>query len=200
MNPTPMNISTKEKHRFSDNAEWYEFYGDVCEEIPPDAPLPAGNEVEITGWVDADHAGDRLTRRSHTGILIFVNSAPILWYSKRQATIESSTFGSEMVAMRTALELIKDLRYKLRMMGVPLSGPALMFGDNKSVVNGASIPEAKLNKKHLGICYHAVREASAAGVWKVGFVKGEYNIADSLTKILSGTQKDKQVSKWMYRK
>ena len=69
------------------------------EEVPSDAPTPLGKPVEINAWVDADHAGDRLTRRSHTGILIFVQSAPIFWYSKRQATIESSTFGSEIVAM-----------------------------------------------------------------------------------------------------
>lgn len=122
-----------------------------------------------------------------------------MWYTKRQATIESSTFGSEAVALRTLLGLVKDLRYKLRMMGVPLAGPAIVFGDNKSVVNGASIPEAKLSKKHLGICYHAVREASAAGIWKVGFTKGVDNIANCLTKILSGTQKEKEIGEWMYR-
>ena len=103
------------------------------------------------------------------------------------------------MALRALLGLIKDLRYKLRMMGVPLAGPAIVFGDNKSVVNGASIPEHKLSKKHLGICYHAVREASAAGIWKVGFCKGTNNIANCLTKILSGTQKNKEVDKWMYR-
>ena len=105
----------------------------------------------------------------------------------------------QAVALRTLLGLVKDLRYKLRMLGVPLAGPAVVFGDNKSVVNGASIPEAKLSKKHLGICYHAVREASAAGVWKVGFTKGVDNIANCLTKILSGTQKEKEIGQWMYR-
>ena len=102
--------------------------------------------------------------------------------------------------MRTCLGLVKDLRYKLRMMGVPIAGPAIVFGDNKSVVQGASIPESKLSKKHLGICYHAAREASAAGIWKVGFVKGKFNIANCLTKILSGTAKEKEVNKWMYRR
>ena len=61
------------------------------------------------------------------------------------------------------------------------------------VANGASIPEAKLNKKHLGVCYHAVREASAAKIWQVGFIKGEFNVADCLTMILSGTQLDKHI-------
>ena len=200
MSPKPMRHKELLKSRFNTDAEWYEFYGDVKEEIPLDAPEPLGKTVEMTAWVDADHAGDKLTRRSHTGLIIFLMSAPIFWYSKRQATIESSTFGSEIVAMRTCLEFIKDLRYKLRMMGVPIDGPAAVWCDNKTVVNGASIPEAKLSKKHLGICYHAVREAAAAKIWQVGFVKGEYNIADCLTKILSGTALEKQVNKWMHRR
>ena len=57
-------------------------------------------------FVDADHAGCQVTRRSHTVVLIFVNRAPILWYSKRQNTVESSSFGSEFVAMRIAIEMI----------------------------------------------------------------------------------------------
>ena len=73
-----------------------------------------------------------------------------------------------------------------------------MWCDNKSVANGAAVPEAKLNKKHLGICYHAVREASAAGIWMVGFTHGKHNIADMLTKILSGFKKEGQAGKWMY--
>ena len=56
----------------------------------------------------------------HTGVLIFVNRAPILWYSKRQNTVESSTFGSEFMAMRIAIEIIEGLWYKLRMMRVPI--------------------------------------------------------------------------------
>ena len=200
MSPKPMRHRDLRASSFKTDAEWFEFYGDVKEEIPSDAPRPYGKPVEITAWVDADHAGDKLTRRSHAGIIIFLMSAPIFWYSKRQATIESSTFGSEIVAMRTCLEFIKDLRYKLRMLGVPIDGPAVVWCDNQTVVNGASVPEAKLSKKHLGICYHAVREASAAKIWQVGFVPGKYNIADCLTKILSGTALEKQVQMWMYRR
>ena len=58
------------------------------------------------------------------------------------------------------------------MMGVPILGPAHGWGYNKGVVNSASIPETSITKKHLGICYHAVHEASAQGIWKVGFCKG----------------------------
>jgi hypothetical protein len=66
-------------------------------------------------FVDSDHAGCRLTRWSHTGVLIFVNNALILWHSKRQNMVESSMFGSEFVALWTAVDMIKGLRYKLRM-------------------------------------------------------------------------------------
>jgi hypothetical protein len=74
-------------------------------------PEPKGNSVNITVFVDADHAGDRATRRSFTGILIYVNRAPIIWYSKKQNTVESSTFGSKFVAMRIATEITEGLQY-----------------------------------------------------------------------------------------
>ena len=90
-----MNVEGHYPDRFNDKAEWFEFYGDVKEDIPKNVSRALVKGVEVTAWVDADHIGDKLTRRNHTGLLIFVNSAPILWYSKRQTTIESSTFGSK---------------------------------------------------------------------------------------------------------
>ena len=79
-----------------------------------------GRVVKITSFVDANHAGNIVTRRSHTGIIIFVMNTPIILVSKRQNTVESSTFGSELVALRIAKELIVALRTKLRMFGVPI--------------------------------------------------------------------------------
>jgi hypothetical protein len=86
--------------------DWSEFYPDVKEAIPEDAPEARGKSIVMPCSVDADHAGCRVTQRSHTGIIIFVNRAPIIWYSKRQSTVESSTFGSEFVAMKTAIEMV----------------------------------------------------------------------------------------------
>jgi len=83
-------------------------------------PEPLGEPVQINLFVDAAHATDLIIRRSTTGIVIFINGAPIMRYSKRQNTIEASTFGSEFVALRIATEMNEGLRYKLRMFGVPL--------------------------------------------------------------------------------
>ena len=76
-------------------------------------------------------------------------------------------------------------------MGVPILGLANVWGDNKGIVNSASIPETRITKNYLGICYYAFREASEQGIWKVGFCKGVNNIEDFLTKMLSGTAKEK---------
>jgi hypothetical protein len=139
----------------------------------------------ISCFVDADHAGNLVTRRSHSGIIIFCNRGPIIWYSKRQNTMETSTFGSEFVAARIAVELIESLRYKLRMFGVPLVGPANMFCDNNGVVVNCTIPESTLKKKHNAIAYHKVREAVAQGTIRIAKEDSKSNLADILTKPLS---------------
>ncbi len=103
------------------SGDWTEFYGDVVEEDPPHMPIPLGESVMMSCFIDADHAGNKVTRRSHTGICILVNNAPITVYSKRQNTCESSTHGSELVAMRLARDLISaPLRIKLKCFGVPI--------------------------------------------------------------------------------
>ena len=78
----------------SDKSVWEESYPEAEEAIPRNAPTPRRKPVYVRCYVDADHSGNLLTRRSHTGIIIFVNISPILWYSKRQNTVDSSRFGS----------------------------------------------------------------------------------------------------------
>ena len=174
---------------FNSNADWIPFYGDVEEELPANQPKARGNAVTMSAFVDANHAGNVVTRRSHSGIVIFVQNTPIIWFSKRQNTVEGSTFGSELVAQRICKDLIVALRYKLRMFGIPIDGPANVFCDNRGVVKNLSIPESTLLKKHNAINYHAVREAAAAGILRVGKEDSETNLADLLTKVLSGQRR-----------
>ena len=86
----------------------------------------------------------------------FLQNALTVWYSKRQNTVESTTFGSEFVAMRIAKDMAIALRYMLRMFGIPIDGPADVFCDNQGVVKNMSLPESVLSKKHNAINYHAV--------------------------------------------
>ena len=86
-------------------------------------PAPRGQTVSTHCFVDSDHAANTILRCSQAGLLLFVDRAPVTWFSKRQNTVETSTFGSEFIAMKTAVEHVEALCYKLRMFGIPMEGP-----------------------------------------------------------------------------
>ena len=90
--------------------DWSDFYPDAKEEIPFDAPEPRGKAVQTLKFCDSDHAGDKVTQRSRTGILLYVNRALVNWFSKKQNSVETSTFGSEFMALKTAMEMVIGLR------------------------------------------------------------------------------------------
>jgi hypothetical protein len=162
--------------------DWTDFYGDVQEAIPPDRPEERGRTVQTTAFVDSDYAADMVSRRSRTGVLIFLCSAPIIWHTKKQGSIETSSFGAEFAAMKSGVEQIIGLRYKLRMMGVPLDGPTRILADNMSVIHNVSKPESQLKKKSNSIAYHFCREVIASKAAFVTYEPSETNLADMLTK------------------
>jgi hypothetical protein len=82
-----------DESRFQE-CDWSKYYPGACEAIPPDAPEVRGQSVSMSWFVDVDHAGCCVTRRSHTG---------------RQNTVEASTFGSEFIAAKTAVEMVEGL-------------------------------------------------------------------------------------------
>jgi Reverse transcriptase (RNA-dependent DNA polymerase) len=161
-----------------------EFGLSLKEEVPSNMPQPRGMGFVMRAYVDADHAGDTVTRRSRTGFIVYLNSAPVYWLSKKQTGIETSSFGSEFIAMKQCTEYIRGLRYKLRMMGIPCDGPTFVFGDNQSVLANTAIPESILKKKSQSIAYHFVREGCARDEWRTAYVNTHLNPADLLTKLL----------------
>ena len=104
------------------------------EEIPRNAPQARGQGFITSAKVDASHGCDTVTRRSRSGFFVWVNSALVCWFSKKQTSVESSSFGSEFCAMKLCCEYLRGLRYKLRMMGIPVNGPTYIHGDNQSVL------------------------------------------------------------------
>ena len=149
--------------------DWESLYGDVTEDITSNMPEPRANPVVISMFTDATFAGDLVTRRSQSGSIIFINCAPITWYSKQQNMVEASTFGSELIALRVGCEMNNGLRYKLRMMGVPIEGPTNVYYDNEAVVDNTSLAESTLKKKHVYLCYHKKHECYAKGAVHIGY-------------------------------
>ena len=144
-----------------------------------------------TTFLDANLCHDIVTGRSVTAVLHYLNTTPVDW-SKRQATVETATYGSGFVAARTATEQIIDLRNTLRYLGVPIMTKAHMFGDNKSVIMSATIPQSVLNKRHNMLSYHRVREAIAAKILDFYWCASDQKKSDILSKhwehAKSGTQ------------
>jgi hypothetical protein len=163
--------------------EWEKtVYGDVKEAVDTSAPKPLGKPIIHTTYVDANLMHDAVTGRSVTAVLHFLNQTPIDWYTKKQPTVETATYGSEFMAARTATEQIMDLRATLRYLGVEIIGPTFMFGDNETVVGSGSVPHARLHKRHVLLSFHRVREAIASKAIRFIHIPGIDNPADILSK------------------
>ena len=95
-------------------------YSGVKQEVPHDIPEPEGKHVTTTTYVDANLHYDQVTGMAVTACLHLVNATPSHWHTKRQATVETATFGCELVVARIATDQINDLRYTLMYLGVPV--------------------------------------------------------------------------------
>ena len=124
---------------------------------------------------------------------------PVFWLFKREQTVENSTYGSELIAARIAVDMIIAMRYKLRMLGVPIEERSVLVGDNMSVVLNTTLPSSSLKKKHLACNYHRVREAIAGKIIRFGHIDTNENVADICTKPLTGPDFMSKVSKYMFR-
>ena len=163
--------------------DWmYTVYGQMEEVLPHDMPTPLGKFVTLTHYVDANLYHDLITGRSVTGIIHLANKTPIDWYSKKQATVETATYGSEFIAACICVDQSINLKNTLRYLGVPVCKKAYMFGDNKSVVDSSTIPHAKLHKHHNALSFHRVREAIAGAIIGFYHIDGNKNPADILSK------------------
>jgi hypothetical protein len=168
-------------------ADWKETYPEAKDQIPVDMPTPYGAAAQINFWCDAAFATDHVNRRSHFGIIIFIGNSPAIWKSGQIKSMETSAFSAEFSTLKLACELVVALMYKLRMLGIPIAGPANGFVDNQAVVLNSTNPSSTLKKRHNFIAYHYVRELIAANVIRLAHESGKDNIADILTKGANGT-------------
>ena len=143
-------------------------------ELPPNEPQ--------------EHAGDLVSRSSRTGFIVFLNNAPIHWFSKKQTIIETLSFSSEFLAMKQCCEYIQDLKYKLRMMDISIDEPSL-FGDNQSLLDNTSLPHSTLKKKSSSIVLYFIRGCISKNEWLTTYRNTNLNPSNMLTQSLPGGQK-----------
>eukprot|EP00957_Ditylum_brightwellii_P185015 14089393-Ditylum_brightwellii.AAC.1 len=159
-----------------------EFYHDAVEELDAKLPLPLIDKLEVTVFIDSDHAHDKVTPCLMSGLIILVGRTHVFFMSKCQGVIKTSTYGAEFCAMITVVEEVQAVRYMLRCLGVKVLKASLIVGDNMGVIQNCTIADSFLKKKHVAIAFHKTREAATADI--VNFVKtrSNHNFADLCTK------------------
>jgi len=165
--------------------DWKGLY-DYTEEIDPYLPKPLLKPLSLTTYFDADLAHDTVTRKSMTGISVWVGRTPIIGMCRRQGPIETSTFGSEFNASRNATEEVIAARYMMRSFGIPVDKPTAFLGDNRGMLQNAGIASSVCRKKHHSISYNFVRQNTAAKVILPYWIPSPLNRADPFTKPLGG--------------
>ncbi|CAJ1938126.1 unnamed protein product [Cylindrotheca closterium] len=174
-------------------ADFLEEYPDAKEDQDPKEPKAFGKPVQTSVFFDANLAHDLVTRRSITGLLVYVGSTLVSWTSNRQVCIASSTYCSEFIAMRAATE---EAIYAL-FTGCSCRGAYQFTCDNLGVIQSAAMKDADLKKKHVAISYHCVCEAVAAQIIKPIWFKTNENWSDICTKALSGLKQNAILSRTM---
>ena len=120
--------------------------------------------------------------KSLTGCLHFVNKTPVDCYSKKQATVQTATYGSEFVAAKTATEQIMDIGQTLRYLGAPIGSKSYIFGDNTSVITRATLPCSTLTKCHNNLAFHRVGDVIAAKIMVFYCIQSANNLSYMLSK------------------
>ena len=163
--------------------DWtHTIYRDAKEQLPHDAPKALGRRVVHTVYIDANLAHDYVTGKSCVGRLTFLNQTLVDHSSKKLATVETATYGSEFGAGKIGVQSIQDDRNTLRYLGVPIEERSYMFGDNQSVVTSSTVPGSVLGKRHHLLAFHFIREAIAAKYIAFIFLPGYLNPADIVSK------------------
>ena len=139
---------------------------------------------KFEAYSDADWARDESKRRSRSGYLLLVNSAPVIRFSKLQPATAQSTSEAEFVALQIFVREVDWVRGVLKDIGKDQNGPTVVYQDNLETISWTEGVQGLRKVKHVGIKYHYVRSKVYNATVKVLYKTSEDNKADSLTKIL----------------
>jgi hypothetical protein len=155
------------------------------------------SEWDIVVYTDSDWAGDKETRISVTGFIVFILGVPILWKSKGQRSVSLSSSEAEYFALSEAAKEIKFVTQILLTMGIPVRLPVVVRVDNVGAIFMSENVSASSRTKHIDIRYHFVREFVEDKFIKIIFVRTAENTSDGFTKNVSGDIYDKHCKEFI---
>ena len=141
----------------------------------------------IKAYSDADYAGDETTRKSTTGYIITIGNTPISWCSKLQNCVSTSTAEAEYYSLSECskqciwyMSFLNELGFNIETIEINTDNKAAIFISENNLINQKT--------KHIDIRYHYIRELISNNKIKLKYIESKNNIADGLTKYLSGSQ------------
>lgn len=120
-----------------------------------------------------------------TGVCTFYNKTRVDWYCKQQSTSKTATYKAEFLSRRKCYQNIIDHRAYLWYLGKPVANMDYVCGNNESMINSVTVPDAKLHRRHNILSFHCVKSMVVQGYINMQHIVSTYNISDTLTKHLS---------------
>ena len=154
--------------------------------------------MEVHYFVDASHSADKVTWRSCTDLLIFINKSPIMYYSKTQNLLETSVFGSKFMEIKQPIKMLKLLCYNQVMFGIPIESPASVNRHNKTVYKNVSLPSSVLSKKMYSISYCFCNEPVAAEIIRIAKEDVTIILVNIFTKVFPKVRTNGSLDKFLY--
>ena len=150
-----------------------------------------GSEEGLSGYCDADWAGDTSDRKSTSGYVFNLAGSPISWRSQKQSCIALSTAEAEYVALSLAAQETVWLRRLMEELNQDVTNPTIIFDDSQSATALAKNPQFHRKTKHIDIRYHFIRDQVEKGFVTIKYCASADMLADILTKGLQRLTHDK---------
>lgn len=147
--------------------------------------LPAGGDLVLKGFIDADWAGDRKDRKSTSGFLFQLGDTTVSWSSKKQTTVALSSTEAEYIAVSHACRELQWLRQLLADLQVPAKGATVLFEDNQGCIKMVNSDRCSARTKHIDVCHHYLRDLREEGIIRMEYCPTNEMTADILTKPLA---------------
>ena len=159
--------------------------------VKPTFPNDGSGKWAVRVFSDSDWAGDRVSRLSISGYILYVLGVPIIWRSKGQSSVALSSAEAEYYALSEAAKEIKFIAQLLETMGIKVQQPIIVHVDNMGAIYMSENEVISSRTKHIDIRRHFIRECIVDGLVKIQFVRSENNTADIFTKNTSSSLHNK---------
>ncbi|CAM9876141.1 unnamed protein product [Heterosigma akashiwo] len=147
--------------------------------------LRLGGDLVLRAYTDADFCQDRIDGKSVTGYVIMLGDSPIVWASKLQTAVTTSTVEAEYLALRSGLKDIMWLRHLLVDLSCPQVEPTPVIEDNSACIEWARDMVVSRKTRHFHVSYHLAKEQVELGTIKMHYAKTSDQVADIFTKALN---------------